>query len=111
MIIPALAAVDNRIILEAFLTKTARQLQIDESAVRSEFNKYIAQHPETGQLQVHEAQEAVKLGIVIADGGHFGTERSSMTVLLQRLQAASIERNWEVVWKEDSTSCDIFKHC
>lgn len=57
MIMPALAAVDNRIILEAFLTKTARQLQIDESAVRSEFNKYIAQHPETGQLQVHVSKD------------------------------------------------------
>jgi putative NIF3 family GTP cyclohydrolase 1 type 2 len=65
----------------------------------------------TGDVKYHEAQEAVKLGIVIADGGHFGTERSSMTVLLQRLQTASIERNWEVAWKEDRTSCDIFKHC
>jgi len=65
----------------------------------------------TGDVKYHEAQEAVKLGMVIADGGHFGTERPSMVVLLQRLQAASIERNWEVVWKEDSTSCDIFKHC
>ena len=28
----------------------------------------------TGDIRYHDAQEAVKLGIVAADGGHFGTE-------------------------------------
>lgn len=52
MVLPALAAVDNRVVLEAFLSKMASQLKIDDNAVRSEFNKYIAKHPELGQQQV-----------------------------------------------------------
>lgn len=52
MVLPVVAAVDNRVLLEAFLKKLAGQLQIGEDAVRSEFNKYVAAHPETGQQQV-----------------------------------------------------------
>ena len=52
MVLPALATVDNRVVLEAFLSKMASQLKIDDNAVRSEFNKYIAKHPELGQQQV-----------------------------------------------------------
>ena len=52
MVLPVLAAVDNRVVLEAFLAKMASQLKIDDNAVRSEFNKYIAKHPELGQQQV-----------------------------------------------------------
>lgn len=52
MVLPVVAAVDNRVLLEAFLKKLAGQLQIGEDAVRSEFNKYVAAHPEAGQQQV-----------------------------------------------------------
>lgn len=52
MIMPALAAEDNRIVIEGFMTKLAQQLQIDENAIRSEFNKYVTQHPETAQTEV-----------------------------------------------------------
>lgn len=52
MVLPVLAAVDNRVVLEAFLAKMAAQLHIDDNAIRSEFNKYIAKHPESGQQQV-----------------------------------------------------------
>ena len=51
-VLPVLAAVDNRVVLEAFLKKMAQNLQIDENAVRSEFNKYVDKHPESGQQQV-----------------------------------------------------------
>jgi DNA primase len=57
MVMPALAAVDNRIILEAFLAKVAQQLQIDANAVRSEFNKYVSQHPEANQKQVRLSKD------------------------------------------------------
>lgn len=52
MVMPALAAVDNRVVLEAFLAKLAQQISIDSNAVRSEFNKYVSKHPELGQQQV-----------------------------------------------------------
>ena len=65
----------------------------------------------TGDVKYHEAQEAVKLGLVIADGSHFGTEIPSMTILANRLRAAARERNWNVIWDIDPVSHDIFKHC
>lgn len=49
---PVLAGVDNQVVLDAFLSKLAVQLRIDENAVRSEFNRYVVKHPETGQRQV-----------------------------------------------------------
>lgn len=52
MVLPIVATVDNRVVLDGFLKKMARQIQIDETAVRSEFNKYVAKHPELGQQQV-----------------------------------------------------------
>jgi DNA primase len=51
-VLPVLAALDNRVALESFLKKMADQLQVDESAIRSEFNKYVSHHPEVGQAQV-----------------------------------------------------------
>lgn len=50
--LPVLAQVSNRVVLEAFLKKLATRIQIDENAIRSEFNKYVAAHPEAGQQQV-----------------------------------------------------------
>lgn len=52
MVLPVAANVDNRVVLDAFLKKMAKQIQIDEMSVRSEFNKYVASHPELGQQQV-----------------------------------------------------------
>lgn len=52
MLLPVLALVDNRIVLESFLSKMARTLHVDETAVRSEFNRYLKQHPETAQVPV-----------------------------------------------------------
>lgn len=51
-VLPVLAAVDNRVALESFLKKMAQQLQVDETAIRSEFNKYVDKHPEAGQTRV-----------------------------------------------------------
>lgn len=65
----------------------------------------------TGDVKYHEAQEAVKLGLVIADGGHFGTEIPSVPVLQERLQNVSREHGWSVSFMMDPTSRDIFNHC
>ena len=65
----------------------------------------------TGDVKYHEAQEAVKAGLVIADGGHFGTENPSVEILARRLQSTGRERGWDVLWEADNKSRDIFKHC
>ncbi len=67
MIWPVLAAVDNQVVTDAFLTKMARQIQIDDRAVRSEFNRYVAKHPELGQQPVAISQ-AVLHGSTAARG-------------------------------------------
>ena len=48
-IMPAVARIDDRIVLEAFLTKAAQRLQVEETAVRSEFNRFVERHPELKQ--------------------------------------------------------------
>ena len=65
----------------------------------------------TGDVKYHEAQDAVKCGLVIADGGHYGTEIISVPVLAQRLQSAFNERGWQVSIVTDPTTRDIFGHC
>lgn len=65
----------------------------------------------TGDVKYHEAQEGVKMGLVIADGGHFGTEIPSVFILQERLQNVSREHGWSVSFMVDPTSCDIFNHC
>lgn len=48
-IMPVVARIDDRIVLEAFLTKAAQRLQVEETAVRSEFNRFVERHPELKQ--------------------------------------------------------------
>ena len=43
-IMPAVARIDDRIVLEAFLTKAAQRLQVEETAVRSDFNRFVERH-------------------------------------------------------------------
>ena len=69
MVLPVVAIIDNRVILDAFLQKMAQALQIDENAVRSEFNRYVAAHPETGQQQV-TISKAVTSENAAARGGN-----------------------------------------
>lgn len=49
---PVLVTVDNQIIVDAFLSKVATRLSIDENAVRNEYNRYVVKHPEANQQQV-----------------------------------------------------------
>ena len=62
------------------------------------------------QAEASTWQEAVKLGIVAADGGHFGTEYPVVSDLQERLRAAGRERKWTVECISDPTSRDMFHY-
>lgn len=64
----------------------------------------------TGDLKYHEAQDASRLGLLIADGGHFYTERVIVPALARRIRDAAKERGWELEVLEDSGATDIFGH-
>jgi len=50
----------------------------------------------TGDVTYHQALEAVRLGLVVIDGGHFLTERSAMRVFAKRLKTVLISAGWDV---------------
>lgn len=64
----------------------------------------------TGDVKYHDAQEARKQGIVVVDGGHFGTESPVVDDLCRRLQAASAERQWGIDCRRDPTSQDMIQY-
>lgn len=64
----------------------------------------------TGDLKYHEAQDASRLDLLIADGGHFYTERVIVPALAKRLREAAAEKDWDVEVIEDSGAEDIFWH-
>ena len=64
----------------------------------------------TGDLKYHEAQDAAMNGLVIADGGHFYTERVIIPYLAKRLRDEFKTRGWNVGVLEDVRAKDIF-HC
>ena len=63
----------------------------------------------TGDLKYHEAQDASRLGLLIADGGHFYTERVIVPALAKRLRTYAAEHGWEIKVIEDSRAEDIFR--
>lgn len=64
----------------------------------------------TGDVKYHDAQEAVRQGIVVADGGHFGTEHPVVNSLCQRLTAAAKENGWDISVETDPTSADMLHY-
>lgn len=64
----------------------------------------------TGDLKYHEAQDAAGMGLLIADAGHFYTERVVVPVLAGRIRQASAEKGWDLEVLEDSGAKDIFGH-
>ena len=54
--------------------------------------------------------EAFKQGLVVVDGGHFGTESPVVDDLCRRLQAASEERQWGIDCQRDPTSQDMIRY-
>ena len=64
----------------------------------------------TGDWKYHEAQDASRLGLLIADGGHFYTERVIIPYLAERLRKAAEEKSWDLEVLEDRRAKDIFSH-
>lgn len=62
----------------------------------------------TGDVKYHDAQLAVKLGLVVADGSHYGTEVPVATDLQRRLTAVSDEKGWQIPVIVDPTRRDMF---
>ena len=62
----------------------------------------------TGDVKYHDAQLAVKLGIVVADGSHYGTEVPVAADLQRRLQDVSNEKGWHIPVVIDPTRRDMF---
>jgi DNA primase len=89
-ILPVLTAVDNRVALESFFRKMAAQLQVDETAIRSEFNKYVAKHPEAGQTQVVVSPAVAKQnGTARGDAVMAVAEENILRFLLEKPAACS----------------------
>ncbi|KXB92630.1 dinuclear metal center protein, YbgI family [Veillonellaceae bacterium DNF00751] len=64
----------------------------------------------TGDVKYHVAQEAIKAGILLADGGHYGTESPVVPVLCRQLEQAAKERGWQLECLIDPTSRDMIQH-
>ena len=60
-------------------------------------------------MKYHDAQEAFKQGIVVVDGGHFGTESPVVDDLCRRLIEASAEHHWDIDCQRDPTSRDMIQ--
>lgn len=89
-ILPVLTAVDNRVALESFFRKMAAQLQVDETAIRSEFNKYVAKHPEAGQTQVVVSPAVAKQNGTARGGAVMAVaEENILRFLLEKPAACS----------------------
>ncbi len=64
----------------------------------------------TGDMKYHDAQEAEKEGILLVDGGHYGTEFPVVFELQRILSAAGGEKDWHVDFIVDSTSKDFISY-
>lgn len=62
----------------------------------------------TGDLKYHEAQDAASLGLLVADAGHFYTERVIIPRLAEILRKEAKARKWDIAIFEDSDALDIF---
>ena len=64
----------------------------------------------TGDVKYHDAQEAIRQGIVVADGGHVGTEFPVVADLCQRLEEAAAKNQWNITCETDPTSKDMLQY-
>lgn len=84
-VMPVLIRVDSPIIVEAFMKKMAERLQIDENAVRSEYNTYVRRHPEAGGRQVVISRDVAKLNAAARGGNAMAVaEENILRYLLER---------------------------
>ena len=64
----------------------------------------------TGDVKYHDAQNAVKQGILIADAGHYGSEIPVVYDLAKRLQQIGREKGWGAECIVDPTSKSFFSY-
>ena len=64
----------------------------------------------TGDVKYHEAEDASSSGFLIADGGHFYTERVIIPYLAKRLRKEFEKRSWKIIVEEDNFSQDVFSY-
>lgn len=64
----------------------------------------------TGDVKYHEAQDAAASGLILADGGHFYTERVVIPVLAERIRRSAVKKGWDLQVTEDPTARDIFQY-
>ncbi len=50
----------------------------------------------TGDVNYHQALDAVRLGLTVIDGGHFLTEHAAMRVFAERLKTVLVSGAWAV---------------
>lgn len=111
MVFPALAAVDNQVVLDAFLTKMAASLHIDEGAVRSEFNKYIVKHPDSGQQPVVISASVSQANRSARQSGMAVAEENILRFLLEKPQACSqIQQHIAAAFFTDERRRHIYQH-
>ena len=60
----------------------------------------------TGDVGHHHALEALSLGLVLIDGGHFHTEKTAFKVFGERLQVMLRTKKWEVAVEVDKDETD-----
>ncbi|MDY6084745.1 MAG: Nif3-like dinuclear metal center hexameric protein [Dialister sp.] len=65
----------------------------------------------TGDVKYHEAQEAAGSGLLVADGGHFYTERVIIPKLAKCIRNEAALQGWELEVIEDPSARDVFSVC
>ena len=110
-ILPVAAAVENRVVLEEFLKKVAAAVQVDENAVRSEFNKYVAGHPEAGQTKVVISSGVPQANAAARGAGTMAVaEENILRYLLEDpIRCGSIKEKVEPAFFADSRRRHIYE--
>lgn len=60
----------------------------------------------TGDIGHHHALEAAERGLILVDGGHFGTEKAAFRIFGSKLREAAAERDWDVSIEVDEGEID-----
>ena len=64
----------------------------------------------TGDVKYHEARDIAASGLLLADGGHFATEKGIIPVMAARLNRAAEQQGWDVHFEQDPTASDTFRY-
>ncbi len=62
----------------------------------------------TGDVKYHEAQQAIDKGIIVIDGGHYGTEQPVVQVVSAYLRQAAALAGEQLIIDSDPVNTDVF---